>query len=257
MSTVFYVYAYLRSKDSRTAKMNSPYYIGKGKGNRAYSKHKRTLVPKDISKIVFLESNLTELGAFALERRYIRWYGRKDLGTGILINLTDGGEGVSGYVPTQEARAAISSKVSVARKGMKFTEEHKKNISLAQKGRKPSEETIIKITQSRKRNGVKYSEETLEKYRRPKSENHKANMRKPKSPEHIANMSKVKKGKIYTRNEKGDILVTTKEDPKFVSGEYVTFKTHMCYVLDPVTNTEIWCKVRDAKRENLTIVRLC
>ena len=87
----YYVYAYIREKDSGTAKSGTPYYIGKGTGDRYKAKHNISK-PKDKSKIVFLENHLTELGAFALERRMIRWYGRKDLGTGILNNLTDGGD---------------------------------------------------------------------------------------------------------------------------------------------------------------------
>ena len=96
----YYIYAYIRNKDSDTAVAGTPYYIGKGTGNRRFDKH--TSKPNDRKFIIIMEDNLSELGALALERRYIRWWGRKDLGTGILNNRTDGGDGCPGIIQTAE-----------------------------------------------------------------------------------------------------------------------------------------------------------
>lgn len=92
---IYYVYAYIRSKDSRIAKAGTPYYIGKGKKNRMYDKHETIKRPTNKNFIVVCESNLTELGALALERRLIEWWGRVFTKTGILRNITSGGEGRS------------------------------------------------------------------------------------------------------------------------------------------------------------------
>jgi len=62
----FYVYAYLRHD-------NTPYYIGKGFANRAWSKGKGEIhPPTNLSKIIIVEHRLTEIGALALERFLIR-----------------------------------------------------------------------------------------------------------------------------------------------------------------------------------------
>lgn len=104
---IYYVYAYLR-------KDGSPYYIGKGCKKRAWVKclNDNIRPPKDQSRIVILESKLSEIGAFAIERRLIKWYGRKDKGTGILRNLTDGGDGTAGVIRSQEHKKAISKAIT-------------------------------------------------------------------------------------------------------------------------------------------------
>ena len=86
----YYTYAYLRED-------GSPYYIGKGIGKRIFDKTNRSScsVPKDKKRIIYLKKKLTEEEAFKHEIYMIAILGRKDLGTGMLRNLTDGGEGFS------------------------------------------------------------------------------------------------------------------------------------------------------------------
>ena len=118
----YYTYAYLRED-------NTPYYIGKGKGKRIYSTWRTIKPPKDKSRIIYLKQNLTEKEAFKHEIYMIGVFGRKDLGTGILHNMTDGGEGASGWVPSEETRKRIGAANKKSLKGKKIPEEVKQKQS--------------------------------------------------------------------------------------------------------------------------------
>ena len=160
----FYTYAYLRED-------GTPYYIGKGIGNRAYKKYKNEITPpKDKSRIILLKKNLLEEEAFKHEIYMIAVLGRKDLGTGILHNRTDGGEGSSGRICSEETKVKIGTaqlgsknhnygkspseetrkKISEAGKGRVCLEETRKKLSEKNKGKTLSEEAKRKISQLRK-----------------------------------------------------------------------------------------------------------
>lgn len=143
---IYYVYAYIRAKDSIVAKAGTPYYIGKGCKQRAYASHGRIPVPEDQSRIVFLEKNLTEIGAFSLERRMIEWYGRKSdkNNPGILTNSSTGGSGASTGRTSDDFTESWREKLSKAKKG------HVSGKNNSMYGKKHSIEARAKISETRK-----------------------------------------------------------------------------------------------------------
>lgn len=133
-----YVYRHIRLDK------NVPFYIGVGTGYRANQIHKRNIHWQRIVKkhkyiIEVMIDNLSWEDAIEKEKEFIKLYGRRDKGLGTLVNLTDGGEGMIGYIMPDLVR----KKVSDAKKGInprpigwKMTEEGLRKISAASKGNK-------------------------------------------------------------------------------------------------------------------------
>lgn len=178
---MFYVYQYVRTD-------GTPYYIGKGQGNRAWSRNKNERIkrPPTDDRIIIVKNNLTENEAHTLEIELISEYGRKDLGTGILHNLTNGGEGSSGRKNSPSHIAALV-KANIGNTytlGKKRPKEVVERIAKANTGKKRSDETKRKLSKAHL--GKKDSAET-----RLKKSN---SAKKPKSTKHVENIRKSKLG---------------------------------------------------------------
>jgi len=92
------------------------------------------------------------------EREFVKLYGRADLGLGTLVNLTDGGDGKRGCKQTEEAKRRISE----ANKGRPLSEEHKEKIRKSLTGKKrtnKNREAISRGARNRKttRSVLQYS----------------------------------------------------------------------------------------------------
>jgi hypothetical protein len=111
-----------------------PFYIGIGKTiKRAKSKSERNkywhnIVNKYGYNIEILHTNISWEEACELEKQYIKQYGRSDLGLGPLVNMTDGGDGISNISDiTRE-------KMSKCKIGKKASDETKRKLSKSKTG---------------------------------------------------------------------------------------------------------------------------
>jgi group I intron endonuclease len=235
MNNNFYVYQHV---DPRT---NLIRYIGKGRGKRAwdfsarYGHHKNWLKQlKDAGlepRVELIETDKTEEQAFELERM---WIAACRSSFQPLTNLTDGGEGTSGWVPSEETRQKMSEAHGGEKNhyfGKTLSEEHRKKISEARSGEKHhyfgktrSEETRQKISEA-------HSGKTLsEEHRQKMSEAHSG---KTHSDETRKKMSQAKIGKASSRRRAViGVNLTTGEERTFESGtaaaSYVN--GHICAV---------------------------
>jgi hypothetical protein len=175
---LYYTYVWLRHN-------GTPYYVGKGTRKRGFtSKDHSFRRPKDDSRII-IQYHPDEASAFEAEKFLIDFYGRLDLGTGCLRNLTAGGEGIAGgYWKGKTLSEEHKQKDRLANLGekngffgRKHTAETKAKIGKANSGKRGSSgykqppELLARLGAMRR--GRKASEET----KRRMSESHKRRWR--------------------------------------------------------------------------------
>jgi len=199
MKNDFYTYAYLRED-------GTPYYVGKGRGRRAFRKERRAIKTPPKERILFLKTGLTEKEAFKHEVYMIAVYGRKNNGTGMLWNFTDGGEGASGVRVSEQTKEKMSeshtgklkspehrANIGKANQGKKrdpLSPEHKEKLSLALKGRK------VKPFSEKHKNSISKA-----KLGKPLSEEHKEKIRQAATGRKVADETRGKLKQTSTGNK--------------------------------------------------------
>jgi hypothetical protein len=161
----YYLYRYIRIDN------HLPFYIGIGtkrknrnyisintEYERAYCKTKRNrhflniVATIDYSIEILCESDSLEF-IKEKEKELITLYGRVDKKTGCLVNLTDGGDGH--FNMSDENRQNLSELATIRFKGVPKSNEFKLKTSQWQIGRKFTDESIKKRTETRKQNAIK------------------------------------------------------------------------------------------------------
>jgi hypothetical protein len=125
------VYKHIRLDDE------SIFYIGIGDKDRPYkksgrNKHWSNIVNKHGYRVEIIYENVTTSFAIEKEIELIKKYGRLDIGTGGLVNMTDGGEGCNGIIHSESTKEKLSKHF----KGIKLSKKHIDNISKGQIGKR-------------------------------------------------------------------------------------------------------------------------
>jgi hypothetical protein len=221
MENKYYIYAHINPLKHEI------FYIGKGCSYRAYQKTGRnTWWKKTINKygliIDILEEGLAEEEAFEREKYYIQKIGRRDLGLGSLVNMTDGGDGMSN--PSEETLKAKSSEMKKRYKsgwehpkgmlGKNHSQEAKDKVSNAKTGKKHSEVTkkiMSDLAKERMKNGfkvpstlgIKMSDEAkrknLETYKKKSPPIYSVNIKTNEITDYISIWDAIEKNKDYNK----------------------------------------------------------
>jgi hypothetical protein len=239
----YYVYQHLKLDD------NLIFYIGIGCQRnylRAYSKDNRSsywdsIVKKHGYKIEVLHDNLSKEDAIKIEKTLISKYGRKDLGHGVLCNLTDGGDGIL------NVSDEIKNKISSILKGRKLSEETKRKMSESRKGKVHSGDTKKKIGLSKVGNkymlGKKLNDEAKDKIRKSKIGDKNPMYNKEISQETRIKLSESHKGEkhpMYGKKHKEESKIKMSESKKLLFvGEKNPFygKTHSAETIKRILET--------------------
>jgi hypothetical protein len=115
-----------------------------------------------------IREHLTEDEAMIVEMALIKAIGRLDQGTGPLVNLTDGGEGTTGWKPTEETRKKLGQHL----KGKHLSPEHRQKLCTSHHGvpKSPAHIESMRLARLGEKNHMfgkrwKQSAETCEKKR--------------------------------------------------------------------------------------------
>ena len=206
LSETFYVYLLFRRD-------GTPCYGGKGKRDRWKRHEGRTrhanlnlqriidaarAEGKELPKIK-LACHLDEDAAFEIERLFIAAIGRKANG-GPLVNLTDGGDGPTGYKPSRE----LIERQVAARKGWHQTDEHKAHMKALMTGRPKSPEHIAAVAAAQrgcKKSSGWWSTEEGRAKQRANNKGHTGHRHSPETIERIRAAAKLQQSRKISKIE--------------------------------------------------------